>query len=214
MTCFHRLTQRTMPILATAVVFLAQGCMRGSTSELPPVHLNPNMDFQQKFDPQEKTSFFKDGRAMRAPVEGTVVHGALREGVHMTQGRNEDTGRLVDALPTDIEFNQSFLKRGRERYNIYCAPCHDQTGHGQGIVTQRGGGLPVAPPTFHSERMAAMPLGYFFHVISNGVGEPPNQNMLSYAAQIPVEDRWAIAAWVRTLQVYPRWENEGKAGSK
>lgn len=185
------------------------GCTQGATSELPPIHLLQNMDFQQKFEAQEKSNFFKDGRAMRKPVPGTVPHNPKRGERHRDEGRDENTGRLVDALPPGMKLDDTLLARGKERYNIYCAPCHGESGKGNGIVMQRGAGLAVPPPDFNDPRLTAMPLGHFFNVITHGVGEPPNQNMLSYASQIPVDDRWAISAWVRALQVYPRMKGTG-----
>lgn len=196
--------------ICTAVAALSlTACTQGATSDLPPVHLLQNMDFQQKFEAQERSNFFKDGRAMRLPVPGTVAHDPKRGDRHRDEGRDEKTGRLVDSLPSSITVDDSLLKRGRERYNIYCSPCHGEGGLGNGIITKRGAGLPVPPPSFTEPRLVAMPLGHFFHVITHGVGEPPNQNMLSYAAQIPVDDRWAIAAWVRALQVHAKLNSEG-----
>ena len=177
---------------------------QGNRSELPPVHLNPNMDFQDRYDPQERNSFFEDGRAMRPPVEGTVARGFLKDDDHMWRGRGLD-GRFIDALPAQIELNDELLTRGEERYEIFCAPCHDESGRGQGIVTKRGGRFQVQPASFHQDRLRAMPLGYLYKVINEGQG-----TMLPYAAQIPVEDRWAIAAWVRVLQKHgidKKWDD-------
>ncbi|RMG98030.1 MAG: cytochrome c [Deltaproteobacteria bacterium] len=181
----------------SAVAFGTVGC-RGIPSEKPPIHLQQNMDFQQRFDPQEPNPMFEDGRAMRLPPEGTVPVGWLMEDDHLWRGRGPD-GRLVDALPPGIKLDRKLLDRGQERFNIYCAPCHDHLGTGRGMATRRGGGFAVQPKNLHEPRLAAMPLGYFYKVITDGQG-----TMLSYAAQIPVEDRWAIAAWVRTLQASQR----------
>lgn len=145
---------------------------------------------------------FADGRVMRPPVEGTVARSFLKDDDHFYRGR-DSKGRLVDSLPAglrmkrNIKKNRTFLTRGRERYDIYCAPCHDEAGRGNGIATKRGGGFQVQPVSFHQDKFRAMPLGHFFDVVSNGKG-----TMQSYAAQIPERDRWAIAAWVRTLQVH------------
>ena len=188
-----------------AVAGLA-GC-QGNRSDLPPVHLIQNMDFQARYDAQEKNDFFKDvdcaqainthqceGRAMRPPVAGTVAVGQLKDDDELYRGRGAD-GRLLDRLPASMALGSELLARGEQRYNIYCQPCHDQTGGGKGIATRRGGGFSVAPANLHDPRLRAMPLAYFYDVIANGKG-----TMLPYAAQIPVHDRWAIAAWVRTLQ--------------
>jgi mono/diheme cytochrome c family protein len=173
---------------------------RGNRSEDPPVHLNPNMDFQEKVEAQERNDFFADGRAMRKPPEGTVAVGFLADDDHLYRGRNLD-GTLADALPPSIKLDDKLLARGEERYNIYCQPCHGTTGHGDGAVTRRGGGFPVGvnPANLHLKRLQPETLGYFFHVVTNGKGK-----MRSYKAQVPVEDRWAIVAWVRTLQVSHR----------
>ena len=149
---------------------------------------------------------FADGRAMRAPVEGTVARGQLKDDDLLWRGRDFD-GRLADKLPESIELDAELLERGRERYDIYCSPCHDKTGQGKGPATLRGGGFKVAPANLHQERLLPMPLGYFYEVITNG----KMPNMLPYAAQIPVEDRWAIAVWVRTLQTHGK--DKGWAGA-
>jgi len=188
---------------------------QGNRSDLPPVHLIQNMDFQARFDAQEENDFFRDrdckppvnhdckGRAMRPPVPGTVAVGFLKDDDELHRGRGAD-GRLFDRLPASITLGPELLDRGRERYNIYCQPCHDESGGGKGIATLRGGGFKVAPANLHDPRLRAMPLAYFFDVITNGKG-----TMLPYAAQIPVKDRWAITAWVRTLQA-ARTPEEGK----
>ena len=128
-------------------------------------------------------------------------------------GKSTLLGALAEAIPNDerivtIEDSAELLARGQERYDIYCAPCHDRAGTGHGIATTRGGGFQVQPASLHQDRLRAMPLGYFYDVVTNGKG-----TMLPYAAQIPTEDRWAISAWVRTLQAHGKakgWdENTG-----
>ncbi|PIE65670.1 MAG: quinol:cytochrome C oxidoreductase [Deltaproteobacteria bacterium] len=171
------------------------GC-RGNKSSTPPVHPNWNMDDQQYFQAQENNPWFADQRAARPPVAGTVARGQLRADDHYYRGRGVD-GRLVDSLPPQLDLDEALLSRGQARYNIYCAVCHDKTGYGNGIVMQKGFAVPA--PSYHQPRLQAMPLGYFYDVIANGKG-----TMRSYAAQVPVEDRWAIAAWVRVLQVSQR----------
>lgn len=179
---------------------LATAC-QGSPFVDPPIHIIPNMDYQQYYEAQERSEFFADGRTMREPVEGTVARGHLKADDHLWRGRGLD-GRLVDELPPTIEYGPELLERGEERYHIYCSPCHDEVGTGHGVVTTRGGGFQVQPANLHAERLKPMPLGHFYDVITNGKG-----TMLPYAAQIPVEDRWAIAVWVRTLQIHG--ENKG-----
>lgn len=166
---------------------------RGNKSELPPVHIIQNMDFQQYVKPQEGNSWFLDRRGSRPTPVDTVARGRLKSDTELHAGRDAK-GRLLDGLPSSIELTDALLKRGEERYDIFCAPCHANTGYGDGVVVARG--LKVPPPSYHTANMQAMPLGHFFDVITHGKG-----TMMPYAAQIKVEDRWAIAAWVRVLQV-------------
>src|SRR6187397_2490589 len=114
-------------------LFAIAAC-RGNRSDEPPVHLNPNMDFQERLDPQERNDFFADGRAMRTPPAGTVAVGFLKDDDHLHRGRNLD-GTLADALPPSIKLDEKLLSRGQERYEIYCQPCHGTTGHGDGPAT-------------------------------------------------------------------------------
>ncbi len=175
---------------------LAGVACQGTRGDSPPIHLNPNMDFQQKFEAQEVNEFFDDGRAARLPVKGTIARGHLQHDDHLFRGIDLE-GNLVETMPAGMEVNGKLLDRGRARYEIYCAPCHDQTGRGHGMATRRGGGFSVQPASFHQEKLRSAPVGYIYHVIANGRG-----TMLGYASQIPVEDRWAIAAWVRVLQTH------------
>jgi mono/diheme cytochrome c family protein len=125
---------------------------------------------------------------MRAPVEGTVAQGQLFEDEAFNTGRTEK-GFLIKA---PLEVTEATLKRGQERFNIYCAPCHDRTGAGRGIVVQRGYPPPV---DLTGDRVKTFADGEIFNVITHGV-----RNMPSYAAQVPQEDRWKIVTWVRVLQ--------------
>lgn len=174
-------------ILVMALVVTS--CYRGKPSEDPPIHLNPNMDSQPKYEAQEESDFFENGMTMRPPVAGTVARGDLREDDAYYRGKNAD-GSLVDRMPVDMTMD--LLQRGKQRYNIYCAPCHDQTGSGKGIIIKKGF---LPPPSIHLDRLRQSPDGHFYDVISNGI-----RNMPSYKHQIPVADRWAIVAYVRALQ--------------
>lgn len=178
-----------------AVLALSLTACRGNPSEEPPIHLQQNMDFQERGDPQERNDFFADGRVMRPPVAGTVAHGLLKEDDHLWRGRLP-SGQLADALPPGMELTPALLDRGQQRFDIYCQPCHGALGYGDGPATRRGGGFAVRPANLHQQKLLPAPLGYLFDVASNGKG-----SMKGYAAQVPVEDRWAIAVWVRTLQV-------------
>ena len=175
--------------MVIVIALLMTSCYRGKPSEDPPIHLNPNMDSQQKYEAQEESQFFKDGLTMRPPVAGTVARGDLREDDAYYRGRNSD-GSLIVKMPVAITMD--LLKRGQERYNIYCSPCHDRTGSGKGIVVKKGF---LPPPSMHLDRLRESPDGHFYDVISNGI-----RNMPSYKHQIPISDRWAIVAYVRALQ--------------
>jgi mono/diheme cytochrome c family protein len=174
-----------------AGVALLVAC-RGQPSENPPIHPNLNMDFQTKYRPQKKNEFFDDGRSMREPVAGTVAQGQLKEDSSYHLGKNGNA--FVTQIPARI--NQAFVERGQERYNIYCAVCHGQTGAANGVVVQRNVGM-LKPPSFHDERIVNMPAGQIYDAIINGV----RGNMPSYSYAIPVADRWAIVAYVQALQL-------------
>lgn len=183
--------KKTIFIVVLLGGMILAGC-RGSVSEKPPIHLNPNMDAQERFEAQEANPFFADGRAMRQPVPGTVARGMLKEDTRFFLGREAD-GKYVSTMPIEAT---PLYDRGRERYNIYCAVCHDLAGSGKGIIMTGNYGYTPAP-SYHdpvvADRMADD--GYVFDVISNGV-----RTMPGYAQQIPVIDRWAITAYIRALQ--------------
>ena len=145
-----------------------------------------------RYEPLEASTFFTEGRGSRALVANTVARGMLREDEHLYQGKID--GQLTDSFPMPV--TAEVMARGRERFNVFCAPCHGRTGQGNGMVVQRGF---RAPPSFHEERLRTAPVGYFFAVQTNGFGA-----MADYAAQVPVADRWAIAAFIRALQFSQR----------
>ncbi len=147
------------------------------------------MHDQAKFQPLEANAFFNDGRASRPVVAGTVARGQLRLDDHLYTGRIN--GQYADTFPFPID--RRVLDRGQEQFNVFCAPCHDQTGRGQGMIVQRGF---RPPPSFHDERLRAAAPGLIFDVITNGFG-----TMWSYGDRIPAEDRWAIAAYIKVLQL-------------
>ncbi|MEX2436355.1 MAG: cytochrome c, partial [Balneolaceae bacterium] len=145
---------------------------RGQISEKPPIHPQQNMDFQERFNAQEENPFFADNRAMRTPVEGTIARGNLKDNSALYEGVDEN-GNFVEEIP--FELTRAFLYRGKERYDIFCTPCHGGTGNGQGIVMTGGYGY-VPAPTYHSERSRNLPDGEFYSAITNGI-----RNMPSYA---------------------------------
>jgi mono/diheme cytochrome c family protein len=167
----------------------AVGCVRGCTSSRPPIHLNPNMDYQPKLQAQEGSEFFYDGQGMRAPVEGTVARGRLNEDAAFQTGKDA-SGAFLAASP--VARTDALLQRGAERYGIYCRPCHDPRGDGKGILFERAG---VPTPSFHEERIRGLADGEIFDVVSHGKGLMP-----AYAYPIPPADRWAVIAHVRRLQ--------------
>ena len=148
-----------------------------------------DMHIQPKYLPLAKTDFFGDGRSERPVVEGTVARGHLRLDEHMYTGKVN--GQLATTFPFPI--TRADLERGRERFNIYCTPCHDSAGTGRGMIVQRG--FP-APPSYHIQRLRDAPVGHFFDVITNGLG-----NMYGYGSRVTPEDRWRIVAYIRALQL-------------
>jgi hypothetical protein len=148
-----------------------------------------DMHVQPKYLPYEPSNFFDDGRSERPVVPGTVARGQLHTDELLYTGK--ENGVVSDKFP--FPMTRADLERGRERYNIYCTPCHDYTGSGQGMIVQRG--FPP-PPSFHLESMRRAPAGHFFEVITNGFG-----SMYSYASRVEPEDRWRIAAYIRALQL-------------
>ncbi len=160
-------------------------------SDKPPIHPNLNMDFQERFDPQEANPFFEDNRSMRMPVPGTIARGMLRDDVVFYEGRTQ-AGAFVDRLP--LPTTRELLSRGQSRYDIFCAPCHGGVGDGEGLITTGGYGYTPAP-TYHSDRLREVADGYLYDTIANGV-----RTMPSYRHQVSPADRWAIVAYVRALQ--------------
>jgi len=148
-----------------------------------------DMQVQPRLNPLAKSDFYPDQRSARSPVEGTVARGDLREDTYFYSGKiGNNPG---DYMPFPV--NQDVMLRGRERFNIYCAPCHSRLGDGNGTIAQRGF---RRPPSFHIERLRKAPLGYFFDVMTNGFGAMPD-----YASQISARDRWSIVAYIRALQL-------------
>src|SRR5579859_3165812 len=149
-----------------------------------------DMHVQPRQNPLSRSDFFPDQRSERPPVEGTVARGQLHEDTYFYTGKiGNNPG---DMMPFPV--TKEVLDRGRERFNIYCAPCHSRLGDGNGFVPSRG--FARKPPSFHIVRLQKAPLGYFYDVITNGFGIMPD-----YASQIPVRDRWSIVAYVRALQL-------------
>ena len=149
-----------------------------------------DMHDQPKLKPLAKSDFFADGRASRPLPAHTVAQGQLHADKVFYTGKGPDE-MPVAALPMPV--TRQLLVRGQERFNIFCSPCHGRLGDGRGMVVRRGY---KQPPSYHDDRLRSVPVGYFFDVMTNGFGV-----MSSYAAQVPAEDRWAIAAYIRALQL-------------
>jgi mono/diheme cytochrome c family protein len=171
-----------------------------------------DMQDQPRYKAYKKSEFFSDNKAMRDLPEGTVPRGFLRENKAFYTGKKDNAdpnaqvqtttdasgNTLVSSFPNDItEFpvpvDEELVNRGQNRFNIYCIVCHGPTGNGDGMIVRRG--FPQ-PPTYHDDRLRNAPVGHFFDVMTNGWGK-----MNSYAAQITPADRWAIVAYIRTLQL-------------
>ena len=147
-----------------------------------------DMHDQPKFKPYAKSDFYADQRSARPLVDGTIPRGHLNQDTMLVTGKVDGTPAAV--FPFAI--TKAVMDRGHQRYDIFCAPCHSRTGLGDGMIVRRGY---RKPPTFHQDRLRQAAPGYVFDVISRGFGAMPD-----YAAQIPVNDRWAIVAYVRALQ--------------
>lgn len=167
---------RLRPLLRLAgLAALALGCRQ-------------DMHDQPRFEPLEKSSFFDDQRSARPQVAGTIARGELSFDDHLNKG-------LVDGQPAEtfpFPITMEVLERGRQRYDIFCSVCHDKVGNGLGMAVQRG---MKQPTSFHVERLRSSPPGYFFDVITRGFGV-----MYDYSDRIAPRDRWAIVAYLRTLQ--------------
>lgn len=148
-----------------------------------------DMHVQPKVLPLTHSDFFEDGRGSRSLVPGTIARGQLKEDTYLYTSMIN--GKPGDMMP--FPATREVLERGRQRFNIYCAPCHSPVGDGNGMIVQRGF---RHPPSFHSPALRQAPLGHFYDVMSNGFGVMPD-----YSAQVPTNDRWAIAAYIRVLQL-------------
>lgn len=175
-----RQLQRTgLALGLAAVAFAASGC-------------HTDMWRQPKHDPLDESEFFADGQANRPLVPGTIARDHLREDdAYFTAVKD---GKWMDDLPMPL--TMELLKRGQERFNIYCTPCHGRLGDGDGMISRRGFKLRRPVGNYHTDRLRKMPLGHFYDVITNGYG-----TMFSYASRVEPQDRWAIAAYIRALQL-------------
>lgn len=168
---------RALPAVLAAAVAILSGCRQD-------MHDTP------RYEAYEASDFWGDRQSSRHIVEDTVPRGGLQDDTVLFTGRTPD-GQLATAFP--IKMDLAMLRRGRQRFNIYCSPCHDQAGTGQGMIVRRGY---RPPPSFHIDRLRQAAPGYFVDVITRGFGTMPD-----YSAQVPAPDRWAIAGYIRALQL-------------
>ena len=167
---------RVALLAASAAMLLLAGC-------------RADMQDQPKIIPQRGSDFYADGRSARPQVENTVARGQLHQDTYYSTGLQD--GKEGNAMPFPV--TMEVLERGQERYNIYCTPCHSRVGNGAGMIVQRG----YRPAgNFHTPRLMAAPLGHFFNVMTNGYGAMPD-----YKAQLAPQDRWAVVAYIRALQL-------------
>lgn len=180
-----------LPVLfLIAILPLAAGCRR-------------DMQDQPKMKPYRSSTFFADGLSGRQPIEGTVARGFLRTDTEYYTGKKSvksasTQNAAANTYPDDIDtfpfpITEQTVARGRERYDIFCSVCHGLTGNGDGMIVRRGFRRAAS---FNDDRLRQAPVGHFFDAVTNGWGAMP-----SYASQIPVQDRWAIIAYIRALQL-------------
>ena len=190
--------------LAIPPVVIAR--VRATPDENRAVHIFFDMDFQPKFKTQAENPLFADGRAQRYAVAGTVAQGETMLDPHRYEGTVD--GKWADTLPAGMSMTPEFLARGQQRYNIYCSVCHGYAGWGDGTVNKRAmelmansegpvqGTSWVQAKSLHDPLVREHQLGMLYNVVTNGI-----RNMAGYGAQIDLEDRWAIAAYVQALQL-------------
>jgi mono/diheme cytochrome c family protein len=178
--CLGPGARRARRTVGSAGVFLVAALLAACRQDM---HLAP------RYDPLEESPVLPKGSSAQPLVAGTVARGFLNEDDHLVTGKVN--GEAVTTFPFAI--TRDDLDQGEQRFNIYCSPCHGRTGEGNGMVVQRGY---KQPPTYHSDRLRQAPVGYFFDIMTNGFGVMPD-----YRAQIPVEDRWRIVAYIRALQL-------------
>ncbi|MCB9588448.1 MAG: DUF3341 domain-containing protein [Polyangiaceae bacterium] len=184
---------------AAIVPFALAAHARESHNRSPRIHIVPDMDFQTKYKAQRVNTFFDDRRADRPFVEGTVAQGNLQEDDHFYRGKSGNT--WATTFPNQLQVSEATMKRGEQRFDIFCAPCHGLQGRGDGMVNKRaeliGAGVDgwVPPSDVTDPNLMKQPVGQLFNSITHGV-----RNMPAYGPQIDVEDRWAIILYVRALQ--------------
>ncbi len=168
------------------------GACRGQTSGEPPVQLLQNIYFQSNFKPQKENRFFEDTRGNRPLEPGTVARGFLRDDPGYWEGRTPEGAYVLD-MPSRVKLTRELVLHGKDRYEVFCTPCHGQSGLGNGTASKFG---MLPPANFHLERFTQMPAGQIYESIHKGV----RGNMPSYAHALEVDERWAVVSYVRALQ--------------
>jgi mono/diheme cytochrome c family protein len=188
--------------VVAAVPFALAAKARYAKSEKPRIHVIGDMDWQPKYKAQRENPIFDDGRATRPSIEETVAVGELRDDDHFYRGKIN--GAFARTFPPEVSFDEATMARGRERFGIYCTPCHGFTGEGNGMVAERAAQLRersdyqgswVAPTNLTQDSIKAQPVGQLFDTVTHGI-----RNMPSYGAQIVPADRWAIILYLRALE--------------
>lgn len=177
-------------LFLTLVILSQLGC-RGYTSKEPPVHVNPNMDIQEKGKAYRESDFFADGNYMRAPIAGTIARGDMKSPTMYYTGLENNHPAM--SLPKSLVIDEAFMQRGQRIFNRTCAACHGAEGDGDGLVGRR---LMVKPTSLHSEYMYGQAPGHFFQVIQKGI-----RTMQPYGYMINEQDSWAVVSYIRALQM-------------
>jgi mono/diheme cytochrome c family protein len=175
--------------------------LRGTKFTSPPLDVFPEwafpgMKYQPRLRPQSESAFFADGRADRTPPEHAVARGMLRDDDALYAGKDAN-GQWVRGFPEAITVDKKFIERGRDRFTIYCQPCHGMLGDGQGITAKYGMGSVLIVGNYHTDRLRQITEGELFNTITNG---SPSKLMYPYADKLVPEDRWAVVAYIRALQ--------------
>lgn len=189
--------KRYLFIFLIPLVFILSSC-RGDKSSSPQILIVRNMVDQTSYGPQSKNEFFKDGKSMREPVQGTVAAGEANTDSRLYKGMEPTSTKENPVWVTKfpVTLTNDMLKRGQDRYNIYCAPCHGYAANNDGLATQAAGGT-IRPANLHDKEKIQLPVGKIYDAVTNGVN---NWNMPGFAEQMSVQDRWAVVAYVRALQ--------------
>jgi len=176
--------------LCTVMVVAIAG-KRGSISRRPPIELFPDMNRQPKLRPQVPNAFFADGRSSRPPIPGTIARGDRYEDLPVNTGRVTGTTNFAETIP--VEVTAKLIARGQQRFNINCSPCHGEQGDGNGVVKKLG---LATVANLHDKRIVELPDGEIFNTITYG-----KNTMGPYGANVTIDDRWAVIAYVRALQL-------------